>query len=177
MLLLNEAVTRVFFFVHAHQQTALHLSAHTQQTDMIKKLLVSGASLHITDHKGNTPLHIAAKFSSTKVLEEIVRYVPLQKLLEVSQVRNNDGLTCIHVAATHSNTDTLRKLRSLSMDINMQVCTHTIIYMYTAAQLCMGGIIVIAFLSKWDTNYTLVGWVCYVWSVATQTMLWNPLAL
>lgn len=104
-------------------QTALHLATHTQQTDMIRKLLIAGASLHLTDHKGNTPLHVACKFSSPKCLDEILRYVSLSTLLKVSQIRNNDGLTCVHVAAKYGNTDTLRKLKNMGVDMNMQVRT------------------------------------------------------
>ena len=103
-------------------QSALHLATHTQQVDMIQKLLVSGASAALTDHKGNTPLHIACKFSSTKCLDEIVRAVPLDLVAEVSHIRNHQGQTCVHVATEHGNTDTLRKLKSIGIDMNMEVC-------------------------------------------------------
>lgn len=88
----------------------------------MRKLLIAGASVNITDHKGNTPLHIAAKFSSTRPLEELVRYISIQTILEVSQVKNNEGLSCIHIAAKNGNMEVLRKLRSLGVDMNMQVC-------------------------------------------------------
>lgn len=101
---------------------------HTQQTDMICKLLLSGASLNVPDHKGNTALHIAAQFSSTKCLEELALYVPLQTLLEGVRIRNNNGQTCVHIAAQNGNTDVLRKLKSLGVDIDMQVCS--VISMY-----------------------------------------------
>lgn len=103
-------------------QTALHLAAHTKQHDMLRKLLVSDASLHLTDHKGNTPLHIICRFNSTKCLEEILKFVKLNTILEVSQIRNNEGQTCIHIAAQQGNTNALRKLRCIGVDINMQVC-------------------------------------------------------
>lgn len=88
----------------------------------MRKLLIAGASVNITDHKGNTPLHIAAKFSSTRPLEEIVRYISVQTILEVAQVRNNEGLSCVHIAAKNGNMEILRKLRSLGVDMDMQVC-------------------------------------------------------
>lgn len=102
-------------------QTALHLATHMQHTEMIRKLLIAGASLNITDHKGNTPLHIAAKFSSTKSLEEIIRYMSVQTILQVAAIKNNEGLTCIHIAAKQGNMDTLRKFKSLGVDVDMQV--------------------------------------------------------
>jgi len=87
----------------------------------MRKLLLAGASINIVDHKGNTPLHIAAKFTSTKPLEEIVKYVSIQTILEVSQVRNNEGLSCFHVAAKNGNVEIMRKLRNLGVDVDMQV--------------------------------------------------------
>ena len=103
-------------------QTALHLAVHTQQTDAIRKLLKAGATLLITDHKGNTPLHIAAKLSSTRALEEILRHVPLQTVLEVAKIKNNEGETCVHVAVTHGNSDALQKLQSFGVcDMGKQV--------------------------------------------------------
>ena len=102
-------------------QTALHIATHTQQTDMMQKLLSAGASLEITDHKGNTPLHIACRFSSTKCLDEMLRGVPLERVVEVSQIRNHQGQTCVHIATESGSTDTLRKLKSVGVDMNLEV--------------------------------------------------------
>ena len=105
-------------------QTALHLATHLQQTEMIRKLLIAGASLNITDHKGNTPLHVAARFSSTKSLEEIIRYMSVQTILQVAAIKNNQGQTCIHIAAKQGNMDVLRKFKSLGVNMDMQVRTE-----------------------------------------------------
>jgi ankyrin repeat protein len=88
----------------------------------MRKLLLAGAAIDITDHKGNTPLHIAAKFSSTRPLEEIMKYISIQTILEVAQIRNNDGLSCVHVAAKNGNMEILRKLQYIGIDMDMQVC-------------------------------------------------------
>ncbi len=88
---------------------------------MIRKLLISGAAIDLTDHKGNTPFHIACQYSSTRMLDEMVHYVPLQAVLKTAQIRNNEGLSCVHVAAKNGNTDILAKLKNLSVDMNIQV--------------------------------------------------------
>ena len=89
---------------------------------MIHRLLSAGASLELTDHKGNSALHIACSFSSTKCLDEILRAVPIEKVIEVSGIRNHQGQTCVHVATEHGNTDTLRRLKAIGVDMNMEVC-------------------------------------------------------
>ena len=89
---------------------------------MVQKLLAAGASLDLTDHKGNTPLHIACRFSSTKCLEELARGVPLDKVVEAAYIRNHQGQTCIHVATERGNTDALRKMKSIGIDMNIEVC-------------------------------------------------------
>ena len=119
-------------------QTPLHLATHTQQLEIIRKLLIAGASIDVTDHKGNTPLHIAAGFSSARPLEEISHYVTLKTLLKVTQVRNNEGLTCVHVAAKNGNTDILSTLKSLGVDVNMKVNTS---FTCMHVRLCCGIII------------------------------------
>ena len=95
---------------------------HTQQTGMIRKLLAVGASLNLMDHKGNTPLHVASKLHGTKCLDEMLRSAPLRHIREISEVHNNEGLSCVHVAAKHGNMDVLRKLNNIGVDLNMQVC-------------------------------------------------------
>lgn len=119
-------------------QTPLHLAVHTQQTDMMRLLLKAGAGLYLTDHKGNTPLHIAAR-SSSSCLEEILSLVPTLTILEVSQIRNNQGLTCVHLAVLASNTATVLRLKAAGVDMDMQVRVGRVC-LYCIDQVCsLGG--------------------------------------
>lgn len=88
---------------------------------MVRKLVINGSSLHITDHKGNTPLHIACSLDTTKCLDEILAFSSITKVLEASSIPNNEGLTCVHLAASHGCKDTLRKLRRIGANMNAQV--------------------------------------------------------
>lgn len=66
-------------------------------------------------------MHIACRLSSTKCLDEILRFTALRNIRRIAQLRNNDGLSCVHIAVRHGNRDALRKLRSMGVDMNMQV--------------------------------------------------------
>ena len=88
---------------------------------MVRKLVINGSSLHITDHKGNTPLHIACSLGSAKCLDEILAFSSMSKVLEVTSIPNNEGLTCVHLAASHGCKDTLRKLKRIGTNMNSQV--------------------------------------------------------
>lgn len=101
-------------------QTTLHLAVHTQQADVVQQLLRAGASLNLTDHKGNSPLHIASR-SSAKCLDEILGATTNSTILDVSQIRNNQGLTCVHLAVLAGNMETLLRLNGAGVDMNMQV--------------------------------------------------------
>ena len=45
----------------------------------------------------------------------------VQTILQVAAIKNNDGLTCVHIAAKQGNMDILRKFKSLGVDMDMQV--------------------------------------------------------
>ena len=45
----------------------------------------------------------------------------VQTILQVAAIKNNQGLTCIHIAAKQGNMDVLRKFKSLGVNMDMQV--------------------------------------------------------
>lgn len=85
------------------QQTPLHLAAITKQPRVARKLIASGAQIDARDHKGNSPLHIAAKEGHTdvaKVLLEPIKHsetvdnayeIPYQAIPQNLEARNYDG--------------------------------------------------------------------------------------
>ena len=106
---------------------------------MIQKLLLAGASPELTDHKGNTPLHIACKFSSTKCLDELVRGLPLDRVVEAAYIRNHQGQTCVHIATERGNTDALRKMKSIGIDMNVEVCVWCVCVVCVKCVVCVCG--------------------------------------
>lgn len=84
-------------------------------------LLNAGAFLYLQDHKGNTPLHIACQQKNTLCLDTLLSNAHPRTLSELSEIRNYEGNSCVHVAAGAENTEALLKLRGAGVDIDMEV--------------------------------------------------------
>jgi ankyrin repeat protein len=110
--------------VNAQGQTALHIAATKDLTDIAAVLLARGATVDLADRQGNTALHLAVKNGSATILPILAQYgaslfsVDLQgksvlqtalqqnpdlipKLVTKNTVGNRDsaGNTVLHVAA------------------------------------------------------------------------------
>lgn len=101
-------------------QTPLHLALHLQQHDVIGQLLQAGASPYLQDHKGNTPLHIACGFPNSKCLTELLRHMTRESVLRAVEIRNFQGLTCLHSAVMSKNKEALLTLRKAGVHIDLQ---------------------------------------------------------
>ena len=53
-------------------QTPLHLSALTRQTTIVRRLIISGATVDLRDRHGNTALHIACAQSDLDTVYQIL---------------------------------------------------------------------------------------------------------
>ncbi|KAG4066794.1 hypothetical protein HA402_012861 [Bradysia odoriphaga] len=110
----------------------LHLAVLTRQPHIVRCLIIAGAKGSTQDKSGNTPLHLAC-MNSDKVCvealtlpvtrEELQRFyncgdrIP-QVLYPDVELRNYDGIYCVHIAAQRNNIDILRHLVWLGADIN-----------------------------------------------------------
>lgn len=110
-----------------YYQTPLHLAVITKQPLIARKLITAGARLDSKDHKGNTPLHIAAKEGYAFVAQVLLGPVPLeelngnkkhQQIPQNLEIRNYDGQVCLHLAAEGGHLETLKVLLSKGADIN-----------------------------------------------------------
>ncbi|KAL3878317.1 hypothetical protein ACJMK2_030680 [Sinanodonta woodiana] len=96
-------------------QTPLHLAVLTRQTIIVKRLLEAGARTDIQDHRGNTPLHVACQIGDSEIASLLMCNISSRFILEI---RNFDGLKCLHLAAFHNNTEVIRILLNCGADIN-----------------------------------------------------------
>ena len=97
------------------------MAVHLQQIEVIRQLLKAGASPLLQDHKGNTPLHIACKLSSTKCLNELLCHMTQLTITRTASIRNYMGQTCVHTAVLSGNRDALRKLNRVGVNMDMEV--------------------------------------------------------
>lgn len=131
-------------------QTPLHLAVVTKQDIITRKLMTSGAQVDCRDHRGNTPLHIAAREGYgyfAKILLEPIHYeetmnntyeLPYQQIPQNLEARNYEGQMCVHLAAEGGHIDTLNVLLSKGADVNARdgKSGRTILH-YAAESGCM----------------------------------------
>ena len=88
------------------QQTPLHLAVITKQPEIVRLLVLLGASLDMQDRNGNTPLHHACKEGSEECVEQLTKGITEEELSDVQisavgnitripqdlNIRNYDGM-------------------------------------------------------------------------------------
>lgn len=112
-------------------QTPLHLAVLKRQMTVIKDLVSRGVSMAFQDSQGNTPLHIACKYSLTDILCYFL--MSSHKTLLSSncfELRNYDGDTCVHLAAYNNNLKALEMILHSGANVNVQEgrCGKTILH-------------------------------------------------
>lgn len=88
-------------------RTPLHVAACLGQLNIVRDLLVHGASFDSVDKEGNTPLHLACQNGNTDVVEELLTGSGRKVLVKA---KNKDGQTALHVAAKHDHLEVVVKL-------------------------------------------------------------------
>ena len=102
-------------------QTALHLSVLTDQGKITRALILKGCDVVIKDKQGNTALHIAC----AKGDEKLVRYLINLYQTDTStigalfKVMNNDGFTCLHLAAQGKYYKVMAHLFAVGANVNV----------------------------------------------------------
>jgi ankyrin repeat protein len=126
-------------------QTALHLAVITDQPNIVRLLVICGASTNLRDRRGNTALHLACLRGRARCVEEMTRPVNSEEycqLMEYCQqvklpfkprpyqlpdltAKDYEGRSCLHLLQSlPSSTERLRIIdylvRNCSANINIQ---------------------------------------------------------
>ncbi|XP_069125234.1 transient receptor potential cation channel subfamily A member 1-like isoform X2 [Argopecten irradians] len=113
--LLENGCSKIMECLDQTDQTALHYAAKKGDMPILCALLKYKCRMDARDQDGKTPLHIAAEFSNSKVID---------KLVQASQAELNDtdsdGKTPIMVAAETGNYNTAQALLYHGADLTMK---------------------------------------------------------
>lgn len=127
------------------RQTALHLAVITDKPEIVRLLVLCGATLDIRDRHGNTPLHLACSRGRVQCILEMTRCVadaerawlssyceaaklppfePRQSHLPDPCARDYEGRSCLHLLQTLQATERIvlidHLVRNCSANINIQ---------------------------------------------------------
>jgi hypothetical protein len=133
MMFISKAPSNTWLsFTNVLFQTPLHLSVLTNQPEVTRRLIVAGAEVDKRDKDGNTALHIACRqgqYKNVQNLLEPVRYhetkqnsyeIPYQTIPQDISIKNYEGITCLHLAASHGHLDIVSMLLDKDIDVNLK---------------------------------------------------------
>ncbi|GFR94613.1 inhibitor protein kappa B-like protein [Elysia marginata] len=112
------------------QQTPLHIAVLTRQVAVVRRLVCAGASVDLCDQMGNTPLHSACCLGYEDVVNQLLtpvraeetyqnRYqIPYQRIPQDLEMKNYEGLTCLHLTAMAGHFNVTRRLLAAGANIN-----------------------------------------------------------
>uniref|UniRef100_A0A0B7A240 Uncharacterized protein n=1 Tax=Arion vulgaris TaxID=1028688 RepID=A0A0B7A240_9EUPU len=113
------------------RQTPLHLAVLTHQRTIVRRLICGGATVLAQDKQGDTPLHIACRLGDIETVKHLLtpvqyeetlqnRYtIPYQRVPQDLRVRNYNGHTCLHIAASSGHHNVVQMLLEAGADINI----------------------------------------------------------
>lgn len=102
-------------------QTPLHLAVLTGQSDIARALVKKGADVTMADRRGDTALHIACRKGDQVVVSLLVLSFKNDIFSRVKyfDMKNNEGLTCMHIAAQKQKFIILGHLFAKGADVNI----------------------------------------------------------
>lgn len=123
-------------------QTALHIAARAKQPKILRMLLIAGAEPLIRDCRGNIALHLACDAGEIQCVRALTMTISQSEINEAHrqyghrsldnresslkcaqlptdmEIRNYDGLRCVHIAAVRGYLDILKTLELAGADMN-----------------------------------------------------------
>lgn len=100
--------------LNADGDSALHAACQQDRAHYIRPLLGLGCSPNQQNHVGNTPLHLAVKEEHLNCVDSFLNGAPIRAgVIELDlTLKNDDGLTPLHMAIRQNKYDVAKKLIS-----------------------------------------------------------------
>lgn len=129
---LNDLMTyNLLDLANRQKQTILHVAAIMNKPKLCRAIMVHGSPVDPRDSRGNTALHIACQkgfMDCVEVLTKHLNYnevkdldyrVPFRCIPQSIELRNYDGMTCLHLAAAGGHYDIVHYLvHDMMTDVN-----------------------------------------------------------
>uniref|UniRef100_A0A8C6V1J7 Nuclear factor of kappa light polypeptide gene enhancer in B-cells inhibitor, epsilon n=1 Tax=Neogobius melanostomus TaxID=47308 RepID=A0A8C6V1J7_9GOBI len=131
-------------------QSPLHLAVYLDLEAVVRSLVERGASLHLQDRDGNTPLHVACQHGQTDCVSHMTRDVSHSKLALVLHTHNWRGLACLHLAALYGQHEVMKLLRKKGAELNIQDGTSGKTPLHLAVEL--HDVVLVRMLLSWGAN-------------------------
>ncbi|XP_072345588.1 NF-kappa-B inhibitor epsilon-like isoform X2 [Scyliorhinus torazame] len=134
-------------------QTPLHLATYTQQTNIVRHLVVKGADTELQDRNGNSPLHLACLYSLEECIQALTKPVTAKERgclgCEASdelrtrnlEQHNWQGLTCLHLAVHSRSGKMVDHLLSSGAKVDTQEVTSGRTALHLAVELGEVGLV------------------------------------
>jgi ankyrin repeat protein len=100
--------------------TPLHLAAQQGHKEIVQYLLDHEASITARTEKGQTPFALAVQQNQKEVVDLLIGLQKENKISKVTEEKDNDGNTVLHLAATANNVPIFRELLSIYPEPNVQ---------------------------------------------------------
>lgn len=133
MIFISQAASPSWLsFQNKLSQSPLHLAVLTNQVDVVRKLVASGADILSRDRNGNSPLHLACRdglIGVAKALLEPLKqtetmhnrfHIPNRSIPQDLSLVNYEGLSCLNLAARSCHLNIVELLLQKGADINIR---------------------------------------------------------
>lgn len=113
------------------KQTILHVAVIMNKPKLCRAIMVHGSAVDLYDVHGNSPLHIACQKGFMECVEVLTKHlnynevkdlsyqVPFRRIPQSMELRNYDGLTCLHLATMAGHFDIVHYLvHDMMADVN-----------------------------------------------------------
>ncbi|RSL66374.1 hypothetical protein CEP53_003414 [Fusarium sp. AF-6] len=101
-------------------RTPLLLACAERKWETIRELIDIGAKVHAADSDDMTPLHyLASKVDDATLISTLTKGLDDEAIQHLTELRNRDGRTPLHVAAMRGELDIINKLLELGADSDL----------------------------------------------------------